>query len=127
RGLKNVATTGTFVLAATSLTLGGCGQKQQSELKHNIDEPVRSTQSWQWVDVPNEIFKSTFEPFLELVLRTRHAPILKKDDPITLRAQAWLDRFDARLRADHPEQFVDIPKPKALVMVEESPNAFVMP
>lgn len=105
--------------------LAGCGRSSPdlSGTRHDADQPTRGDETWMWDDVPSEDFETTLGELFGL----GSVEFLAADHSLTKRTQFWLDRIDAQLRAAHPDELANVPKPNAKVMKESSANAFVAP
>lgn len=110
---------------ALGLATASCGVSNQdvSAVKHDEDAPTRATESWMWMSVTN----AQFEASMSQLFGIRSTDYLASSNPLTKRAQLWLDRFDAQLRAAQPEALANVPKPHAKVVRDGSANAFVAP
>src|SRR4051812_42848575 len=77
-----------------------------SQTKHDLNKPVRDGDSWNW----RQTSRDEYAKYIA-------APsgfddkMLPVTDPLVVREQAWLDRIDGQLRALHPEQLANTPKP----------------
>jgi Zn-dependent protease with chaperone function len=123
--------------AKTLITLIGalgmiisCGKQSlyqtSNDLKHNADEPVRSTSAWQWHELQGDE-EARYLDYQGIVLDESELVFLKPTEPLVARTQAWVDKYDAALRAKYPEELASVPKPTALVKVDADPNAYVTP
>ncbi|WP_176736636.1 M48 family metalloprotease [Oligoflexus tunisiensis] len=109
-------------MAALVLAASGCAEPP-SNLKHNLKQPVNSTDSGQW-RVLNE---DELRRFAQAMFGADASPslILADDQPEVQKLQGWLDRMDAALRARYPDQLRWAPKPQAKVLNQPEVNAMV--
>jgi len=102
------------------LTACGRHQDEVSALRHDMDQPVRVSEAYNWID-------ATDAEYAQQVLGVDADAILPADDPLTVRAQYWLDQVDTMLRTRHPDELANVPKPKAAIIRSSTVNAFVAP
>lgn len=118
----------TALLALSSLGLVplGCGKSSSqdpSQLKHDTDQPVRGHQAYQWVEMDRDGYSRYVAP----IIGQRFAQFLEGDHELVERLQFWIDEFDRQIRQEHPQKMQGVPKPKGMVKVASSANAFVAP
>ena len=107
------------------LTNSSCKERPSSTLQHATNSGVRSKDSWQWREI-------TFEDYQRVVLagyniKSEVGFIADTNDPLVQRAQFWIDEIDQRLRKNSPDDFKNVPKPRAVVWSNPEANAFVSP
>jgi hypothetical protein len=101
-----------------------CGTRtSESELSHDVDQPTRGTQAWNWSEVSDTSYHGVITPLLGL----DNGQYLKSDHELTAWVQKWVDLIDTKIRAEHPEKMANTPKPNAKVIKQKSANAFVAP
>lgn len=112
------------ILACLIVTISGCGsQIQENDLLHDQDQPTRGKESWMWANVSDQNYHDVITPLLNL----DNGQYLPANHELTVWTQRWVDRIDAKLRADHAAILVNTPKPIAKVIKQSSANAFVAP
>ncbi len=125
--LVALSSTKAAVLAACSiiaLFVFGCGSRPtESDLSHEINQPTRGTQSWNWSDVSDQNYHDVITPLFGL----DNTQYLAKDHELTAWVQKWIDLMDENIRAEHPTKLANTPKPHAKVIKQKSANAFVAP
>ena len=104
-----------------------CGKEQSvdqnSRLQHDADKPTRTSHQWMWQDVTIDEYNTIIKPLLGM----QGEPFLPLDHNLNVRAQYWVDQIDAAIRAEHPDQLKNTPRPKTVVKIDKSVNAFVTP
>ncbi len=88
---------------------------------HDGGKPVLSSARLQWV-------KQSWKDAEKVLKRggEDNLTVLPEKDPLTIRAQYWLDALDESLRAQYQEAMKTVPRPIAVVIRDSSANAFVL-
>lgn len=106
------------------LLLAACGQNQsESQVKHQIDDPVNATSKSQWLQVSDDEYTDLMVPLLGL----EDAEFLPADNEMVQLTQRWIDVFDANMRKRYADKMANVPKPSVRVIQDENPNAFIAP
>lgn len=87
-------------------------------LKHNLNQPVRNSLSWNWIQLSEE----DFSKFLKNGSRNNVA--LPQNHIISSRMKSWIDLMDQQLRQKFPQKLAGIPKPQTMVVRNKRANAF---
>ncbi len=112
------------VCCMTALFAFGCGSSPtDSDLSHDVDQPTRGTQAWNWSEVSDANYHDVITPLVGL----DNSLYLDKDHELTVWTQKWVDLFDSKIRTEHPAKLANTPKPNAKVIKQNSANAFVAP
>ena len=116
------------VLILAGFGLVSCGKSSKdSALDHNVGEPVRGTAAWQWHELSDDDLKEVFLPFQAAITQQRTVLEIPEEDVITERVQSWIDRFDENVRSRYPDELKNTPKPTAILRLDPTANAFIMP
>lgn len=115
---------GTFNIGAvpidetpTSNLIGG-REIPNFQLRHLVDQPVRSPLIGNWIELDRA-------SFVKVLNQTdRKALPLPEAHFITKRIQNWVDRLDQQLRNTYPQQLLNIPKPQIIIARAKRANAF---
>lgn len=102
----------------------GCGatnKNAQSQLKHDDDAPIRNLGGGVWAQLTDEDYENAMAPLVGVDSRN----LVPDSDALTVRAQHWLDIFDANYRSRHANEMAGIPHPRARVVKTSNVNAFV--
>ncbi len=112
---------------ATSCLASACFRFKgtKSQIHHTPNEPTRSLNSLDFAGGGNDIFDKLVAP--RLGTKDHKAIFLPEGDPLTRRAQFWMDQIDLALRSHYKGQFSHIPKPIARIWISASPNGFTVP
>lgn len=115
----------TTLFAPALAVIQGCSPTAPaaSSVKHDLGHPTRTTSGWNWVAATDDQYENAIAPLFGI----NAADILPSDSKLTQRIQFWVDKVDAALRADHAQELAGVPKPKAKVIMEKTPNAFIAP
>lgn len=102
------------------LVTSACATRDfNSSPKHDVNQPVRSINSMQWN-------RTTLDDLSRMEGFDIAKNELMETDPIVLKAQFWIDRFDAVLRDKHKNELANVPKPKIHVLKDSRVNANVV-
>lgn len=101
--------------------ISSCGQNSaDSQLKHNHGEPVRpSSMQWNW----SAVKEADHEKFV----LDGSAPngFVPTSSYLVKRSQYWVDQIDSKIRAAHPTEMAQVPRPLVKVIKEDQFNAFI--
>ncbi len=75
----------------------------------------------------SSLTEAQYDGVLSKLIGLEGASFLPSTHMLTKKSQVWIDKIDAALRAAHPSAMAGVPKPKARVLREASPNAFIAP
>ncbi len=124
----NIAAIFTVLL---SLIVVGCGRQgidvTDSDLSHDLNRPTNGDAASKWYEVKDADLRSVVYPMYSMFNGGGDIEVLPSSSPILKRVQHWLTILDKNLRKRHPEQMANVPAPRAQVIVQSDPNAFVMP
>ncbi len=102
----------------------GCGSRpSESDLSHDVNQPTRGTQAWNWSEVSDQNYHDIITPLVGL----DNTQYLGKDHELTVWVQKWVDVIDTKIRSEHPTKLANTPKPNAKVIKQANANAFVAP
>src|SRR6187402_1243597 len=90
-------------------------RRNNSQLRHDLDRPTNEHNAFQWVDVTDEQFITVMLNGLFKDMLGGNVDVLPQDHALTQRSQFWLSRIDESIRARHPKELVNTPKPRAIV------------
>lgn len=97
------------------LALAGCVPRQfGADVSHDVGKPV--AQPSQWISHSPDL--------VQIWLREPANAQVPADHPAQVRAQAWMDALDAALRRTHPALLDGVPKPEAMVLVNDEVNGY---
>ncbi len=107
---------------------GGCSQHDAdpSDLRHNINEPVNHTAGYLWQELTPQVFKQVVVPIMRM-WTDGEAEYLEDDHELVIKSQQWIDKIHNELTKRYPQEMAEIPRPIAKVLLDPTPNAFVMP
>lgn len=110
------------------LPLLGCSPSvPEATPQHTVRQLTRTTNPLDWSHStrPRDEFLRLVAP--RLARNGIPAKFLDEAHPATRWVQGWLNLIDTRMRTQFPTQLQAVPKPVALVKMDDDPNAFTVP
>jgi hypothetical protein len=93
------------------------------EANHTEGDPTFAQHEWLWADETEEEFRKNAVENASSWMGP--ADFLPLDHPMTVRLQYWIDRMDDVLRTQYPGKLKATPKPKLIVRISDTANAWV--
>lgn len=111
-------------LLLCGLVVSACGEKNASTstLQHNLSQPVRAAEDWNWVTLSRSDFVNHS---LNMGPHQTRFPIADRFHILEDRAVFWVNLLDQKLRDRFPEDLKQVPKPQVQVITDNTPNAFI--